>query len=138
MTTTHDVVVRKDFPLAKGESIRTATKKLRETGAEFIARKLNTPPNQLDVFPVDVFSTAAVFDVFKRDKPGDPQFFALKFSRTAKGDFEYTDMIEVERVVGFQPKTTVTKSMAESGANTATYVVEGWARTSKSLWEGVL
>lgn len=128
---TYDVIVRKDFPLAKGESVRAATKQLRETAQAFMSQKLNA--TKLDVFPVEVFSSAVILDVFKIGGNEPPKLYAVKFSRDNNGAFVFGEMMEVERVVGFQPKAGASVLKAD-----ALPEAPGWKATSKSFWGGVV
>lgn len=103
---TQNVFVRKDIKLATGESISDFTKKLRESCVKWARQKLALDVKKGDIYPVEIFSSAVVFDVYKYDsEPGDRQkYFACKYKRQDGGGFEFESLIEVERVVSFQQK----------------------------------
>lgn len=111
---TQNVFVRKDIKLATGESVSDFTKKLRESCVKWARQKLALDVKKGDIYPVEIFSSAVVFDVYKYDvEPGDRQrYFACKYKRQDNGGFEFESLMEVERVVSFQQKqnTAVMKS----------------------------
>ena len=137
-----EVVVRKDIKLFSGESIMSYTKKVREQGAKWVRQKLNLDPKKADVFPIEIFSSAVIFDVYKYgdiDPSEKQKYFGVSYSRNKSGDFEFSTMMEVERITSFQPKqnTAVMKSM-EIEAKKAFGVCDGWVQTGKDFWSGVL
>jgi len=106
MKTTYDVAVHKAISLAKGESLRSFTNKLREQGQAHMLRKLNLTEKTAGVYLVEVFNGACVFTVYKYDERGSKdRYYAVKFDRKEGSDtFEFSDSMEVERVSSFQPK----------------------------------
>lgn len=132
---TYDVIVRKSFPLAAGETLRDATKKLSDAGVKKLVTKLNLDVKKTSVYMLDVFEGAAVFEVYKSEpsKPGDYfRFYAMKYTRKNGGDFEFGDMVEVERVTRYEAKANapITKSADE-------WPTEGWI-TKSAFWAGAL
>jgi len=99
-----DVIVRKDFPLFKGETVSQGCKKLTDAGREHILKALNLTPEKAGVYMVEAFSTAAVFSVYKRDE-SPSRYYACAFKRDAEGGYEFSATQEVERVTSFQPKS---------------------------------
>lgn len=125
-----DVIVRKDFPLFKGESVREASKRLMAAGRDFLLKKLNLTEKSAGVYMVEAFSTAGVFEVYRRDTDAPCQFFAASFKRNAEtGDFEFVTAMEVERVTSFQPKASNQPTLKE---------LSGWPVVQKSMWAGVI
>lgn len=145
----HNVVVRKDIKLATGETLRDFTQKLSDGVRKFMFQKLSLGSEKASVFTEDVFSTALVVEVFKFGQMGNAddrrRFFAMKFTRDDKGTFQFSNMIQVERVTSFRPKETgltpTTKSKDDAVEDTpvkkALDVCEGWL-TQKQLWGDVL
>jgi hypothetical protein len=103
---TQNIFVRKDIKLATGESVSDFTKKLRESCVKWARQKLALDVKKGDIYPVEIFSSAVVFDVYKYDsEPGNrQQYFACKYKRQDTGGFEFESLMEVERVVSFQQK----------------------------------
>jgi hypothetical protein len=109
-----DVIVRKDFPLHRGESLEEASTALSNAGRAFILQKLNLVEKTGGAYLVEAFSSSAIFSAYKRESNEDSKYkyYALAFKRLPTGDFEFTAMQEVEKVVSFQAKSTPTlKSM---------------------------
>jgi len=112
---TQSIIVRKDIRLATGESLKDFSMKIREACVKWARQKLNVDTKKGDIYPVEIFSTAIVFDVYKYDMPEPSErqkFYACKYKRQDNGGFEFESLIEVERVVSFQQKqnTPVMKS----------------------------
>jgi len=113
---THDVVVHKaNVPLARGESLRAYTAALSEAGRQHAMQKLNLIAKSGDVFMVEAYSDSAIFEVYKYGEEGQAgkfNFYATKYSRDKNGNFSFGDLLEVQRVTSFKPKTEfeVTKS----------------------------
>jgi len=126
-----DVIVRKDFPLFTGESVRDASKKLVAAGRDFLLKKLNLTEKSAGVYMVEAFSTAGVFEVYRRDTDAPCQFFAATFKRDDDGNFEFGTAQEVERVTSFQPKQGAATPTLKSG-------LPGWPEVTKSMWSGVI
>lgn len=103
---TMEVVVHKAaVPLMKGESIEKFTGELSREGTEHCFKKLNMIKGKSGAWLVEAFGDAAVFSTYKSDEPS--KYHVFKYTRNDKtGVFEFGDLTEVERVVGFRPKTT--------------------------------
>lgn len=139
--TTHEVVVRKDIKLGQGESLRQFTAALSDSGRTFMKQKLNLDPKKSDVFTVEVFKGSVVFEVYRFGPDVEPKkrmtFFAMTHKRNDQGGFTFDNMIEVERITAFQAKpqggipVTTAKASRDVGC-------DGWQRTTKSLWSGVV
>lgn len=109
--TTMEVVVHKAaIPLMKGESISKFTTELSNSGREHIFKKLNMSQPKDYAWMVEAFGDAVVFNTYKSVEPST--YHVFKYTRDAKtGVFEFGDVTEVEKVVGYKPKTlSVTKA----------------------------
>ncbi len=154
MSSTHKVVVHKaSIPLAAGESVREFTRKLSDAGATALRSKQNLPDKGTDIFMLEAFSDAVIFEVFKfgPDVPHEKRmrFFAMKFTRKDTGAFDFTDSTEVQRVTRFEPKQTPVTKRDDAQINDRPDVtanskpsfgneVSQWEQTSKSFWNDVL
>jgi hypothetical protein len=134
MTTVRmDVVVHKDFPLFKGETVREATRKLSDSGREFVMRKLNLTQKTAGSYMVEAFSSACVFEVYRRDVDAPYKYYAVSFKRSKEGDFEFGTTMEVERVTSFQPKPNQPTLKSEDG-------YPGWPvkKDANAFWQDVV
>jgi hypothetical protein len=151
---TVDVLVQKDISLATGESVNAFVEKVRNAGIGYLRQKLNVPINKAGsvsthIYPVEIFSKSIIFDVYKygdgvkdEDKA---RFYAVAYARKDDGSFEFSTLTEVERVVGYQPKSTAVAKSKEGGkpfepieiAYAELDAAPGWA-VAKSFWNGVL
>jgi len=111
----HDVLVRKaNIPLKSGESIRDFTTALSDAGRVTLVQKLNLDVKKTSVFMLEAYSTGAVFEVYKYESTSQKdrmQFWGMTYKRDEKGDFTFETVKEVQRVVRFEEKTQVTKSL---------------------------
>lgn len=141
---TQNVFVRKDIKLATGESVGDFTRKVREDCVKWARQKLNLDVKKGGIYPVEIFSSAIVFNVYKydADDPGDRErYYACKYKRQDGGGFEFESLMEVERVVSFQQKQNapVMKSKDDNvDVQKALDICDGWKQTSKSFWSEVL
>jgi len=122
---TMQVVVQKSIELRSGETLNDFTRALSAGGRAHVLKKLNIAPGGGGAWMVEVFKDSVVFAAFKRDAEQD-KFFAFTHKRQANGDFEFGDLMEVERVTGFRTKqatTSVSKSAAQG---------EGWSPARKN------
>lgn len=124
---TYEVAVRKDFPLASGESIWSATKKLCDGARKFLLAKMNLTEKAGGCYLVEAFSTAAVFAVYKYESgdDGKTRYWAVSFKRDDDGSFDFGSTQEVERVTSFQPKPSSSPTLK---------TLDGW----KPFWNGAL
>lgn len=140
MTTnkTVDCIIHKAIDLRKGESLDAFRRKLGDQGQKFVLSKLNIAKGS--AWPVEVFKDFAVFSVFDFNKREDSRgMHAVKFSRqSTTGDFEFSDMTEVERVVGFQTKTGTSVAKAKDGEPEREQIVGDYVKKSTNLWSGVV
>ena len=104
-TRTMEVVVHKAaVPLLKGESLHKFTSVLSQKGAEHCFKKLNLIKGKDGAFMVEAFGDAAVFGCYKGADP--MTYHVFKYDRDAtSGAFDFGDLTEVEKVVGYRPKT---------------------------------
>ncbi len=161
-TTTHEVVVHKaGLTLMKGESLGQFTRSLSVAARKALGQKLNldfaaTNKNgspTAGAYMLEVFSDSLVFDVWKAQSENEPsnyRYFAMKYSRKATGEFEFSYTTEVERVTTYQAKESapVTKAKPDPKkafapapaerqvAKALPQVTPGWQQTSKSFWSG--
>jgi hypothetical protein len=116
---THDVVVQKDIALATGESLSAYTQKVRDAGCKYVKQKLNLG-DKCGCYPVEVFSKSVIFDVYNYSANVDDstryRYFAAAYTRKDTGEFEFSTLTEVERVISYQPKTTAVTKAAWSTA----------------------
>ncbi len=109
---TMEVVVHKAaVPLLKGESINKFTRELSDKGREHVSKKLNLVKGKDGAWMTEAFGDAVVFACYKGADP--MTYHVFKYTRDAKtGGFEFGDLTEVEKVIGYRPKTMgVTKSL---------------------------
>jgi len=137
----HNVVVHKAaIQLKSGESLRDYTKALSDAGKAHVALKRNISGSKdYDVYMVEAFSKAAIFEVYRFGPLPSPttkrfQYYAVEYTRKDNGDFEFTGTTEVERVTRFEPKsaTPVTKSRRQSFGEGSSQ----WQETGGSFWGG--
>jgi len=129
------VIHKADVPLAQGESLKDFMGALRASGETELTRKFNLDLKKSNVFMVEAFASAAIFEVYKYEgaQANDRmRFYAMKYTRKNDGNFEFSETKEVERVTTFREKTSVTKSKDRP------VVIGDWQETSKSFWEGAL
>lgn len=104
-----NVFVRKDIKLSTGESIQQFTQKARDKGVKWLHQQLNVDKTKASIYPVEIFSKAMVFDVYKYstgNTESSQSYYACAYARKDNGEFEFSNLIEVERVVSFQQKSS--------------------------------
>lgn len=137
---THDVVVQKDIALATGESLSAYTQKVRDAGCKYVKQKLNLG-DKSGCYPIEVFSKSVIFDVYNYGPTSSDtnyRYFAAAYTRKDTGEFEFSTLTEVERVVSYQPKTTAVPVTKAASPASELADAPGWQLTAKSLWHGVL
>jgi len=98
------VVFKANIPLKKGETINAFTRKLSDEGVEHCFKKLNLVKTDDYVWMAEAFGDSAVFSVYKKGK--SDAYYACRYKRDEKsGSFDFGDMSEVEKVVGYRPKS---------------------------------
>jgi hypothetical protein len=116
-TTTMDVIVTKSIDLMKGETLAQFTSALSGKGREYLYQKLNLVKDKDGCYMAEVMSNVAVFDVY-RSKTGAANqygYYAVKFDRDKDGTFKFGDVVEVERVTTYQPKSMTAVSKSADG-----------------------
>jgi len=141
-TVTHDVMVHKaSIPLMKGESLRDFTSKVADAGRQQLVSKLNLG-TKVDVYMVEAFADAAVFNVYKYGdnvKPGKrSSYYAVTYKRKDDGTFEMGDSTEVIRVTRFEPKKVPITKSAEPVKKRFGNDTSAWESIEKGFWSGVL
>jgi hypothetical protein len=145
----HECVVHKaNVPLAAGESLNKYTNSLSSEGSAYIKKQLNlntlAKPMSAGAYMIEAYSDKCIFDVYKYggDAPSEYKYYAVKYTRKSDGKFEFKDLSEVERVISFQSKPTMSISKSKEGeepAKTAKEFAPGWTvKKSESIWSGVL
>mgnify|MGYP001035881266 CR=1 FL=1 len=150
-------VHKANVPLAKGESLGQYTRKLEDAARKHLFQKLNLG-QKCWVYMVEVYKDSAIADVYKAssaiDMPGKYSYYAMKYTRSANGEFEFSSVTEVERVVSFEPKTMMTVAKSAHQDHRAldggpveqnvfksapeSHTAPGWVVTAKHIWNGVL
>lgn len=134
----YQVAVHKaGLSLAQGESVAQFTQALREAGQTYVMQKFNVPVGKADVYMMEVFSSAAVFEIYRYRDPSVAQknrqkFYAVKYARKTDGSFEFAETKEVERAVVYREKTNMMPTTK------AVEAAPGWVDVGKSIWNGVL
>lgn len=160
----HECIVHKaNVPLAAGESLSKYSNALSSAGNTYLKKQLNlnslAKPAYAGVYMIEAYSDKCVFDVYKyagTDAPGDYKYYAVNYTRKANGDFEFKDLTEVERVVSFQakPSLSITKAkkkaedemegemegaeLAKKPTKTKKEFAPGWSvKKSENVWAGL-
>lgn len=139
MTKTYDVAVRKNFPLAKGETINQAMENLRRVGRDHVKKALALG-DKGGAYLTEAFSNAAVFSVWK-EGGGEDLYYAATFKRDAEGDYEFGSLQEVKRVTGFRPVAKPAASLTQKSVDGPAEEfagLEGWPVVKKGLFNGVI
>ncbi len=106
MTTMEVAVHKANIPLLKGETLRQFTSALRDAGGAHLKRKLNLTEKDSS-YMIETMSNVAVFDVFRPSiATGRVKFYAVKFTRSKAGVFEFGETIEVRRITSFEAIAT--------------------------------
>ena len=115
------IVHKANVPLATGESLNKYTNALSAAGGAYVKKQLNlnslAKPAYAGTYMLEAYADKCVFDVYKysgTDAPGEYKYYALSYTRKANGDFEFKDLTEVERVVSFQAKPSMSIAKAKS------------------------
>ena len=134
---TYTVTVHKGaIALMKGESLHAFSSALRQSGAEHVLKKFNIDPKKGGAFPMEVFSTKAVFSVTPDfQKAGGDFMVAMTFKREESGVFAFSDIMKVKAVTSFMP--------ADDMPLTKALDLEHWtpveeSEVKKSVWDGVI
>ena len=126
-----DVIVRKNFPLVRGENVHEAMSELGKQGREHVLRKLNKSSEKSGAFMVEAFSTAAVFHVYDREandtKTGH---YAVAFKREKNGEYEFGAVQKVRRITRFEAVPNATPTLKAANG------LDGW--TEAPLFSGVI
>lgn len=165
-TVTYEAIVHKaNIPLLKGESVSQFMSKLQAAAREHIMKKLNMTAKTGYVYCFETFADATIADVSKRgptdSDPWTYGYYALPYTRKTAGEFDFGDLVEVERVTSFQPKQPIPLTKGKSKKDMEDLEEEeeeeeeelskkpkktaakkdappGWAYTQKSIWAGVV
>lgn len=112
-----DVKVEKAaLPMKAGESVQDFMSALKDA----LEKKLETPAKLKEngfIALTDVYGDNAIVTVYPgykaNETPPSPVFVKMEYARDVKGEFEFGDMVEMERKVVFIPKgqtTVITKN----------------------------
>ena len=149
------LVYKQNIPMYTGESLEDYTRKLNTAARTHVTNKLNITKGSGGAWTVEIYNDRAVVSVY--DGEGSDRYYLVKYSRDKNGTFNFGDMIEVERVTSFKPKTDMQITKTEdnlisspnpekacsSGHKTRKALGEpiefnGWIETEKSFWTGVI
>jgi hypothetical protein len=149
------LVYKQNISMVNGESIDDYTRKLNIASREYIMGKLNIAKGDGGAWTVEIYSDKVVMGVYKGEE--STKYNMIKYSRDKDGTFNFGDMIEVERVTTYKPKTDMQITKTEdnlisspnsekacsSGHKTRKALGEpiefnGWIETEKSFWTGVI
>ncbi len=146
----HECIVHKaNVPLASGESLGKYSQALSSAGSQYIKKQLNlnslAKPAYAGAYMIEAYSDKCIFDVYKYggapDAPSEYKYYALKYTRKSNGDFEFKDLAEVERVISFQakPSLSITKAADAPEAPPAKKeLAPGWVEKSANIWSGLI
>jgi len=148
-TIKHDVVVHKAaLTLMANESLAQFTRILTDLVKQHLVKKQGLPSKGADVYCVEVFPDSVIANVYwygdtapangARDK-----YFAVPYTRDAKGVFTFGSTTEVKRVTRFEPVQgegvkTVTSTTKSTGLMEFGNEQSKWLQTTKSLWLGAV
>lgn len=128
---TMNVIVHKaKITLKSNESIDDFVGQLSKACREHIKKTLGIGPNSPGgCWPVETYSDVIVMSAYKGND--DTKYYSVPYKRTA-GGFEFGQSTEVVRSTTFKPASSFTVVKKNDG----TY--DGWEKTEKSIWEGIL
>ena len=126
-------VHKSSVTLMNGESVHSFTNALRTAGTEKLKLALNLT-QKTDCYMAEVFGSTAVFDVYKYDLPSGQRqkYYAVSYSRDAKGVFSFGDVVEVQRKTVYETVSPLTKEAQ------LPEIEPGWQVTGKSFWNGAI
>jgi hypothetical protein len=103
-------IYKATVPMMAQESIANFTKKLNNSGQEYLRSNLNLVKNKSYIWLSEAFSSSAIFRVEKYEDH-KLKYYGLTFKRDKNGKFEFASPIEVERYTVFKPvnRTIITK-----------------------------
>lgn len=106
MQKTKKVSVHKStITLNTGETIHQYTQKVSSKGRSHCEKKLNLGSKKNYIFTEEIFGDKAVFGVEKYDSVGGLKYYGVTYKRSGD-DFEFGDLVEVEKVTSFRPVKT--------------------------------
>jgi len=127
------VKVRKaGIELKAGETLNDFTRELGVESRNHVLDKLNLPSESSGGYLDEVFSNYAVIIVWSDGVDYESNYYAVSYERKDDGEFEFGDIIEVERKTVFvqsNPLEGVTKSVQKK-------ICGDWVK--KELWGGIL
>ncbi len=166
------IVHKANVPLAKGESLGSYTNALSQDSRAYIMKQLNlnslskTAPGVngagVGCYMIEAYGDKAVFNVYKYggNEASTDKFYAIKYTRKSDGKFDFSDLSEVQRVVSFQPKSTLEVTKGKKAAppedgeeeddeelsakkpkkKTTKEFAPGWESANKAgdVWDGIL
>lgn len=123
-------VHKAQISLRNGETIEDFVNKLSSEGKKYISQKLNLSGDNI-CWLVETFAKQVVFNVYKND---DSFYISVLYERDAKGNFSFSDIEEVERIVSFKPTEQESLDVSKRFG--------GWVKlhsvTKKSFWSDVI
>jgi hypothetical protein len=149
------LVYKQNMPMNNGESVNNYTRKLDIASRTHIIGKLNIAKGNGGAWTTEIYNDKVIMCVYKGEESN--RYYLMKYSRDKDGTFNFGDMIEVERVTTYKPKTDMQITKTEdnlisspnsekacsSGHKTRKALGEpiefnGWIETEKSFWTGVI
>jgi hypothetical protein len=103
----HDVIVHKAISLKKGETLSQFTEALSAAVRGKIMEALRIAKDKGSAYIMEVTEKAVIVQTYVYNQSGsDYRTYMYKYERDTDGDFEFSDLTEVERVTSYRPKTT--------------------------------
>jgi len=101
------IFVRKDIPVMNGESLQAYANKINKPVMKWVKQQLNLKNEGAYIRPIEVFSKTIIVTVSQYDRDlreTIDKYYACSYTRKENGDFEFSNLTEVERVSGYQQK----------------------------------
>lgn len=146
---THEVAVHKaNLALAKDESVYDFTGSLGEQVRAYVYSKKGMDTTKSDYcYLVEVYPTTVIvsYSLYSNGSKGSYGYVSVTYERdTDTKVFTFSNMVEVERVTTYRPKTLfkVLKSATGASADVEVWApgegAPGWSPATKSFWNGVV
>lgn len=141
----HEAVVHKaNLDLKDGESLGEYTSSLQAAARGYVIQHLNLDKDKSGCYVLEVYVSTVVLDVYDYTS-SKYRFYSVTYDRSGDG-WTFTDMVEVERVTTYRPKSdlVVKKSLAGAERQVESFITgegaDGWRPLSKGsdIWTGVL
>lgn len=144
--TTYQVAVHKAaLPLAKGESVNEFTQALSEAGRTYVMGQMRMDPAKdycysVTVYPETVVMACSIYSATKSRYP----YVSMSYTRdTETKVFTFSDLVEVEQVTTYRPKSTMKITKGVDGDQNIEVFnhgegAPGFQPVAKSFWSGLV